>query len=129
MLETQANRNGLDVVIGIGLNLGMAKVDENIVTQAWADLSQYHFNRNELVCRLAYELQKNLKIYPLVGFAHYAERWQSFDLFRHKAVKLITEAEEIHGISQGINEQGELILKQGDNLRYFGIGEISLRAD
>ncbi|HDL6170169.1 TPA: biotin--[acetyl-CoA-carboxylase] ligase, partial [Mannheimia haemolytica] len=71
----------------------------------------------------------NLKIYPLVGFAHYAERWQSFDLFRHKAVKLITEAEEIHGISQGINEQGELILKQGDNLRYFGIGEISLRAD
>lgn len=129
LLETQANRNGLDVVIGIGLNLGMAKVDENIVTQAWADLSQYHFNRNELVCRLAYELQKNLKIYPLVGFAHYAERWQSFDLFRHKAVKLITEAEEIHGISQGINEQGELILKQGDNLRYFGIGKISLRAD
>ncbi len=58
LLETQANRNGLDVVIGIGLNLGMAKVDENIVTQAWADLSQYHFDRNELVCRLAYELQK-----------------------------------------------------------------------
>ncbi|STY60078.1 Bifunctional protein BirA [Mannheimia haemolytica] len=105
MLETQANRNGLDVVIGIGLNLGMAKVDENIVTQAWADLSQYHFNRNELVCRLAYELQKNLKIYPLVGFAHYAERWQSFDLFRHKAVKLITEAEEITAFRKALTSR------------------------
>lgn len=129
LIETQATRSGLDLVIGIGLNLGMAKVDETVVTQAWSDLSQYHFDRNNLVCRLAYELQKNLKIYPLVGFSYYAERWQAFDIFRNKPVKLITEAAEIHGISQGINEQGELVLKQNDDIQYFGIGEISLRAD
>lgn len=129
LLETKTNRSTLDLVIGIGLNLGMATVDENVVTQAWSDLSQYHFDRNQLVCRLAHELQKNLKIYPLVGFSHYAERWQKFDIFRHKAVKLITEADEIHGISLGINEQGELVLQQGDTIKYFGIGEISLRAE
>lgn len=129
LIETQATRSGLDLVIGIGLNLGMTKVDETVVTQAWSDLSQYHFDRNNLVCRLAYELQKNLKIYPLVGFSHYAERWQAFDIFRNKPVKLITEAAELNGISQGINEQGELVLKQNDDIQYFGIGEISLRAD
>lgn len=129
LLETKTNRSTLDLVIGIGLNLGMATVDENVVTQAWSDLSQYHFDRNQLVCRLAHELQKNLKIYPLVGFSHYAERWQKFDIFRHKAVKLITEADEIHGTSLGINEQGELVLQQGDTIKYFGIGEISLRAE
>lgn len=129
LLETKANRNGLDLVIGIGLNLGMAKVDESVVTQAWSDLSQYHFDRNQLVCHLAFELQKNLKIYPLVGFSHYAERWQTFDIFRNKAVKLLTESDEIHGISLGINELGELMLKQGDTVQNFGIGEISLKAE
>lgn len=129
LLETKANRNGLDLVIGIGLNLGMTKVDESIVTQAWADLSQYHFDRNKLACELAHALQKNLKIYPLVGFSHYAERWQTFDIFRNKAVKLLTESDEIHGISLGINELGELMLKQGDTVQNFGIGEISLRAE
>lgn len=129
LLESQATRNGLNLVIGIGLNLGMTKVDETIVTQAWADLSQYHFDRNKLVCHLAFELQKNLKIYPLVGFSHYAERWQKFDIFYHKPVKLVTETSEIHGTSLGINEQGELILRQGETIQYFGIGEMSLRAD
>lgn len=76
-------------------------MDENIVTQAWSDLSGYQFDRNALVCRLAYELQKNLKIYPLVGFEHYAERWQMFDIFRDQPVKLVTEGSEIHGISRG----------------------------
>lgn len=128
LLESKTNRDSLNLVIGIGLNLGMTKVDENIVTQAWADLSQYRLDRNQLVCRLAFELQKNLKIYPLVGFSHYAERWQEFDIFRNKAVKLITEGDEIHGISLGINEQGELMLKQGETIQNFGIGEMSLRA-
>lgn len=127
LIETKVDKNGVHLVIGIGLNLGMTKVDEKIVNQAWADLSAYHFDRNTLVCRLAYELQKNLKIYPLVGFAHYVERWQSFDIFHGQAVKLVTEGQEIHGISQGINEQGELLLKQGNEINAFGIGEMSLR--
>lgn len=129
LIETKADRSGIHLVIGIGLNLGMTKVDENIVTQAWSDLSRYQFERNALVCRLAYELQKNLKIYPLVGFEHYAERWQAFDIFRDQPVKLVTEGSEIHGISRGINQHGELLLEQNGVITPFGIGEMSLRAD
>lgn len=129
LIETQTHHSQLNLVIGIGLNLGMTKVDESLVTQAWADLSKYHLDRNKLICRLVHELQKNLKIYPLVGFSHYVERWQAFDIFRNKPVKLMTESNEIYGVSQGINEQGQLILKQGETLQYFGIGEMSLRAE
>ncbi|WP_150538199.1 biotin--[acetyl-CoA-carboxylase] ligase [Actinobacillus vicugnae] len=129
LIETKADRNGVHLVIGIGLNLGMTKIDEQIVTQPWADLSHYQFDRNGLVCRLAYQLQKNLKIYPLVGFEHYVERWQSFDIFRHQAVKLVTEGSEIHGISRGINQNGELLLEQNGVITPFGIGEMSLRAE
>lgn len=129
LIETVADRSGVHLVIGIGLNLGMTNVDENIVTQAWSDLAQFHFDRNQLACRLATELQKTLKIYPLVGFEHYQERWQAFDLFKDRTVKLVTEENEIHGISKGINEKGELLLLQGETITAFGIGEMSLRAD
>lgn len=129
LIETIADRTGVHLVIGIGLNLAMEVVEQGAITQAWSDLSAYHFDRNELTCRLAFELQKNLKIYPLVGFAHYAERWQKFDIFHHQPVKLVTENNEIHGISQGINAQGELLLKQGETISAFAIGEMSLRSD
>lgn len=129
LVETKTDKTGANVVIGIGINFAMKEVDPNVVTQPWADLSAYDFDRTELACRLAVALQKNLKIYPLVGFEHYAERWQAFDLFRHQPVKLITDQTEIHGISQGITPQGELILQQGEIIRTFGIGEISLRSN
>ncbi|VEI48511.1 bifunctional biotin operon repressor/biotin synthetase BirA [Actinobacillus equuli] len=37
------------------------------MTQAWSDLSGYQFDRNVLVCRLAYELQKILKFTRLLA--------------------------------------------------------------
>ena len=129
LIETKADRHGVHLIIGIGLNLGMTQVDEKVVTQAWSDLSAYRFDRNALVCRLARDLQKNLKIYPLVGFSHYAERWQAFDIFHGKAVKLVTEKTEIHGVARGINERGELLLEQEGRISAFGIGEMSLRAE
>lgn len=129
LIESKADNQGVYLVIGIGLNLGITQVDESVVTQPWADLSAYHFDRNALACHLIESLQKNLHIYPLVGFADYQKRWQHFDLFYQQAVKLVTEKAEIHGISQGINEQGELLLLQGDQVNAFSIGEMSLRAE
>lgn len=127
LIETKTDHSGIYLVIGIGLNLAMQAQADQHITQAWADLANYQFDRNRLTAELACQLQKNLKIYPLVGFSHYLERWLAVDLFRNQAVKLVTENAEIHGISQGINEKGELLLKKGEQVRSFGIGEVSLR--
>jgi len=43
--------------------------------------------------------------------------------------KLIANDHEIHGISRGINEQGELVLEQNGELNAFAIGEMSLRSE
>lgn len=127
LIESKVDRNGIHLVVGVGLNLAMKQVDETIVTQAWADLSHYQFDRNALVCQLAVALQKNLKIYPLVGFSHYLERWQTFDIFCDQSVKLVAGNNQIHGISRGINQHGELLLEQNGVTTAFGIGEMSLR--
>lgn len=129
LIESKIDKNGLYLVIGIGLNLGMTQVDENVVTQAWSDLSHYKPDRNQLSIALAQSLQQALSTYPQTGFAPYAERWQQFDLFVHQNVKVMTETDTLYGVSLGITEEGELILQQGEIIRYFGMGEVSLKAD
>lgn len=128
LIETRLDKQDLYLVIGIGLNLAMPKVDNAIVTQPWADLADYHFDRNQLASTLATRLQQTLIEYPHLPFNEYLDRWHKFDLFYQQPVKLLTEQGEIHGISQGINSQGELLLKQGTNITAFAIGEISLRS-
>lgn len=130
LIESKADKEGAFLVIGIGLNLAMQNVDEKVVTQRWSDLSHYQFDRNQLVCQLACALQKNLQIYPLLGFEHYLTRWQAFDLFYQQQVTLITDQHAISGISRGINEKGELKLWLPESAceQTFAIGEISLRA-
>lgn len=129
LIENRTDGEQLSLVIGIGLNLAMKQIDENVVTQPWADLSEFAFDRNQLAATLAERLQQMLIAFPHTPFSEYLARWQQFDLYFQRPVKLLTEQGDIHGISQGINEQGELLLQQGDKLTAFAIGEISLRAD
>lgn len=129
LIETRLDKKDLYLVIGIGLNLAMPKVDNAIITQPWTDLADYQFDRNQLASTLATGLQQMLIEYPHLPFSDYLERWHKFDLFYQQPVKLLTEQGEIHGISQGINSQGELLLKQGSEINAFAIGEISLRSN
>lgn len=129
LIETKVTPRDTHFVIGIGLNLAMEQVDSAVVTQAWSDLSTYQLDRNQLATRLLPQLQQALMCFAQGDFAGYLSRWQRFDRFYQQPVKLLTEQQQFHGIAQGINSQGELLLQQGEQLRTFAIGEISLRAD
>lgn len=129
LIESKMDRSGIAIVIGIGLNLTMNTIDPNIVNQPWADFAKYHFDRNKLAATLANRLQQMLNEFPQTLLDNYLERWRQFDCFYQKPIKLITATAEIHGISQGINENGELLLEQDGKLQAFSIGEISLRAE
>lgn len=129
LIESKMDRSGMAIVIGIGLNLAMNAIDPKIVNQPYADLAQYHFNRNELAATLAKRLQKMLSDFPMSSLENYLERWRKFDCFYQKAVKLVTTTTEIHGISQGINQNGELLLEINGEMQAFAIGEMSLRAE
>ncbi|RKR70609.1 biotin--[acetyl-CoA-carboxylase] ligase [Otariodibacter oris] len=129
LIESRANRHSIDLVIGIGLNLSMNAIDPSIVNQAWSDLSNYQLDRNNLAALLAQRLQKMLVEFPQHTFSDYLPQWNQFDLFYKKPVKLLTEKGEIHGIANGINNKGELLLEQDNKMTPFAIGEISLRPD
>lgn len=128
LIENKLDQHGITLVIGIGLNLGMTEVDSKIVTQAWADLGVYQLDRNQLAATLARKLQQMLQTFPTQTFASHLPRWRQFDLFYSQPVKLVTEQQEIHGISQGVNEKGELLLEREGKLEAYAVGEMSLRA-
>lgn len=129
LIESKIDRSGMVIVIGVGLNLAMNTIDPNIVNQPYSDLAQYHFNRNRLAATLAQRLQQMLNDFPTRPLADYLERWKKFDCFYQKPVKLITSTTEIHGISQGINQNGELLLEKDGAIQAFAVGEMSLRAE
>lgn len=127
LIENRLDKNGVALVIGIGLNLGMSQVDEQIVTQAWSELSGYQLERNSFAAELCRHLQQALWVFPSKPFCDYLARWQKFDIFYQQPVKLITSQGDIDGISHGINEQGELLLETDKGIQSYAIGEISLR--
>lgn len=127
LIENRLDKNGVALVIGIGLNLGMSQVDEQIVTQTWSDLSDYQLERNQLAAQLCRHIQQALFAFPSQPFEHYLPRWKKFDIFYQQPVKLITSQGDIEGISQGINERGELLLATENGIQSYSIGEISLR--
>ncbi len=126
LIELKTAPPHIHLVIGVGLNLAPIP-QENRINQPVSDLSQYSVDINQLVIGLTDKLQKMLKDYPQTGFKPYYKMWKSYDLFYQQDVSVITDSQIYTGISQGINEQGELALQQQNEIKHFAIGEVSLR--
>ncbi|QLB20984.1 biotin--[acetyl-CoA-carboxylase] ligase [Vespertiliibacter pulmonis] len=127
LIENRFDSQQIHLVIGVGLNLAMPTTEPDIKLQPWSDLADYRFDRNHITATILSQLQRMLIEYQHTSFKEYLSRWKKFDLFYQQPVKLLTEQGDIYGISQGINEQGELLLAQPEGIKAFAIGEISLR--
>lgn len=129
LIESKADQTGIYLVIGIGLNLGMAAdtATEQVITQPWSDLAKFQLDRSQYAAELVRALQQALLDFPQTGFAPYVAQWQAMDFLANQPVQLHLEQETLCGIAQGINEKGELLLQQGTQLTAFAIGEISVR--
>ena len=116
------------VIVGIGINLGMDKdVD---VGQPWADLSESsEAGRNELASALLSALLPVLDDYSGSGFAAYRAHWEELDAFRNSPIKLITPRLVVRGIGRGVTDTGAIQIEAGGVVESYSGGEISLRGD
>ncbi len=118
------------VVIGVGINVGMPKVHAKGIDQKWSDLSQLteeRVGRNELAGVLVDQLLLLLGNYHEVGFAAYREEWIRYDAYANQPVKLLLMSKEKEGVARGVNETGALRLEVDGEIQAFSGGEISLR--
>ncbi|GAA5525140.1 bifunctional ligase/repressor BirA [Microbulbifer aestuariivivens] len=118
------------VVVGVGLNVGLAEAAARGIDQPWIDLATVRpgVARNELAAAMLDELLTLLNDYPRAGFAAYRSSWERLDQFAGQEVSLHTASTEWRGSNLGVDASGALLLDIDGEVRRFHGGEVSLRA-
>lgn len=117
------------VVIGIGINVNMQTVDD-VIDQPWTSMVEVlgqRIERNRLVCLLSAALHAYLLRQREAGFAALQGEWEAAHLWQGRPAMLVAGSQQIEGVVLGINEQGALRMRVGDNEQVFSGGELSLR--
>ena len=116
------------VIVGVGLNLGMPKSIE--IGQPWSDLSgSVKVGRNELASSLLSELLPMLDGYAGSGFSNYHAQWESYDAYRDSPIKLQTPRMTVKGVGRGVSHTGAIKVEVDGVIESYSGGEISLRPD
>lgn len=120
----------VEVVVGIGVNVGSASFIRQIVDYPVADVCDYVEGpvRNRLVAELINHVLRNCRLLEKSGFASLRERWMQLDAFRNRDVVITSPSERVHGKAIGLGSNGELLIQTDDGTRRKIIGgDVSLR--
>ncbi len=131
LIEMSGDASGpCDVVIGLGLNVGMGLVEGNTIDQPWTDLFKetgVALSRNKLAAGILGRLLPMLASFESVGFSHYSQRWQDLDVFAGRSVMISVGDSHVFGKVLGVTGHGALLLDVDGVQRAFNAGEVSLR--
>ena len=74
LIETTDSEDGLDIVIGIGINVHMNESEGSEIDQSWGNLEDnpaYKLDRNKIIGRIISEMHALFQQYPESGFKNY----------------------------------------------------------
>ena len=130
LIETVDLEGQVGIVIGVGINVHMSREEGKDIDQSWVSLdeiSEKTNDRNELIANLLNELFVLTKVFPVEGFKAYKSSFDRLDLLNGKTCKVISNNSEKVVEVLGVNDQGELLVKE--NLEYLTLryGEVSIR--
>ena len=130
LIETTDSENGLDVVIGIGINVHMDKSEGSEIDQSWGNLEENpssKLDRNKIIVSIISEMYELFKGYPNSGFKTYRHLFEAHNLLKDKVCKVNTDKETYEGRVLGVNEVGELLLEKNGEIQHLRYGEVSIR--
>ncbi|WP_397453803.1 bifunctional biotin--[acetyl-CoA-carboxylase] ligase/biotin operon repressor BirA [Pseudomonas sp. NA-150] len=116
------------VVVGIGINVNMQAAPE--VDQPWTSVrleTRQLVDRNDLVVRLSRQLAHYFSIHLAGGFSALQVEWEHNHLWQGRAATLLAGTNKVEGVILGVDAQGALRLKVGNDVQVFSGGELSLR--
>ncbi|MCZ0866992.1 bifunctional biotin--[acetyl-CoA-carboxylase] ligase/biotin operon repressor BirA [Dasania sp. GY-19] len=133
LLEMTGDAAGpCQVVVGIGLNVGMSAipVDKAAIDQPWIDVEAVlgrKVDRNQLLGALLDGVIDLLASYEQQGWPHYRQRFMARDAYMGKPVYVKLGDRVVLGDCAGIDEAGALLLDTQAGREVFNGGEVSLR--
>ena len=122
------DRSGTGVVMGTGINLMLSSGDTDLIDQPWsAAATRIDIDRNQLAGVFGAKLIRALQEFENEGFSKFAGKWDDYNLFAGKQVRVIRGAEEIVGTDRGVDQNGNLLLERAGDMEVHNSGEVSLR--
>ena len=130
LIETIDLNNQIGVVIGIGINVHMSEEEGKEIDQSWISLDQVTDsinNRNEIIGDIVNKVFQLTSLFTDEGFKAYKLDYESWDLLTGKRCSI-----NIEGIDKtievlGINDNGEMLVKEGSEYLTLRYGEVSIR--
>ncbi|EDM47541.1 biotin--[acetyl-CoA-carboxylase] ligase [Marinobacter algicola] len=126
-LQGELEEGVVQVVAGIGLNVHMKESAE--VDQSWSSLDiampERRWGRSELAASLVNSVLDSVDEFASQGFSGFRSRWQSRDIFSGKS--LVASQGGLAGNGCGIDDTGNYLIDDGEELVRVRAGEISLR--
>lgn len=126
-LQGELEEGIVQVVAGIGMNVHMT--DAASVDQAWASLAralpERQWCRNDVAASVIESVLGAVDEFAEHGFGDFRARWQNRDIFYGKA--LVASQGKLAGIGHGIDDSGNYLIADDDELVKVRAGEISLR--
>lgn len=129
LIELCTDRRGVQVCIGIGLNL---QTPTGELAQAAAGLNQTltgPVDRHEVLAAILLALIDILDNFAVNGFAGLKSEWQSHHAWQDRPVQLLADSEpKRSGICRGVADDGALLLETSAGIERILAGDLSLRA-
>ena len=131
LIETRANSpDNFYLVIGFGLNVNLDGGDLNHIGQPAIGLNQWStklLDRQQLISDLIGQILRDVIEFDLDVIDALIMQFNQYDEFQGKQVRVKTAGEEITGIYQGIQRNGQIQIQTSRGLELFSAAEISLR--
>ncbi|NVK21654.1 MAG: bifunctional biotin--[acetyl-CoA-carboxylase] ligase/biotin operon repressor BirA [Kangiellaceae bacterium] len=125
---------GLQVIIGVGLNIDMHPQAAQAIEQQWCNVNDIFEqqalpkkSRQQILIACLTELENYLQTFEAYGFAGFLDEWQQKDECMDKKVVILQADKDIKGIGAGVDATGAFLLQTGKGIKPIYAGEVSLR--
>jgi BirA family biotin operon repressor/biotin-[acetyl-CoA-carboxylase] ligase len=130
LLELRASEaRGIGLVAGVGLNLSLKAEEASSIDQPWSAISsQLAMPRNILLGRLGGMMVNVIQAFEDVGFDSFVDKWGEYNLYAGQQINVIRGSEIISGVDNGVDRDGNLLLRTETGLEVHNSGEVSVRS-
>lgn len=120
-------------VIGIGLNVRLAREVKSRIDQPAADLADAggeSVPRTDVLIAVLDALSQVLVEFDRDGFVPLRSEWVRHHAHQDRAVTLSSpDGKRLHGVARGVDEYARLLLETDSGVRAIHTGDVSLRAE
>ncbi|MDC0590334.1 biotin--[acetyl-CoA-carboxylase] ligase [Gammaproteobacteria bacterium] len=130
LIETVDLGDTVGVVIGIGINVHMTKEEGRDIDQSWISLDEATDSindRNEVVANLLNELFNLTISFSQEGFKPFKGDFETLDLLKGKMCNVSMDGHNRVVEVMGVNDNGELLVKDNSENLTLRYGEVSIR--